>query len=50
MVFSGESGFDMEVCEDECAVMHLCLEFWKREHHFKKCVLEQNILIDDRID
>ena len=28
-----------EVCEDECAVMHLCLELLEMECYFKKCVL-----------
>ena len=29
----------MEVYEDECAVTHLCLDFWEMKHNFKKCVL-----------
>lgn len=28
-----------DVCDDKCAVMHLCLEFWEMENHFNKCVL-----------
>ena len=39
MVLSGEFGFDMEVCEDECTAFNLCLEFWEMEHNLKKCVL-----------
>ena len=30
-----------EVCKDECAVMHLCLEFWEM-NNFKNCVLAIN--------
>ena len=39
MVLSGEFGSDLDVCEDECEVMHLCLEFLEMEHTFKKFVL-----------
>ncbi len=44
MVLSGEFGLGIEVCEDERAVKHLCLEFWEMEDNFKRCVsaMEKN--------